>query len=330
MDGKASAALDRSANGIIGVSPWARGIRERIHQIAGHQSTVLIVGPSGTGKELIARAIHAASPRTAKPFIPVNCAAVTGTLFTSHMFGHVRGAFTGADYPAIGCFRAADGGTILMDEIGELDLDCQAKLLRVLQERLVVPVGAHEGVDVDVRVLAATNHVLADEVQAGRFRLDLYYRLNVLAIETQGLAQRVEDIEPLANYFLAKTVIDNGVPLKRLAPEALALLQTYAWPGNVRELQNAIERAVALSDGDLIDVGDLPENIGQESRTASLREALRSGRIAFEEAVAAFEQDIIREALNRCGWNQTRAAEQLGITRRLLKLKIDKHALTRE
>ena len=133
-----SDAVDRSANGIIGVSPWARGIRERIHQIAGHQSTVLIVGPSGTGKEFIARAIHAASPRAAKPFIPVNCAAVTGTLFTSHMFGHVRGAFTGADYPAVGCFRAADGGTILMDEIGELDLELQAMLLRVLQERAVV------------------------------------------------------------------------------------------------------------------------------------------------------------------------------------------------
>ncbi len=248
-----TASGDLAIARIVGVSPWAEQLRRDIQRIAAHQSNVLILGPSGTGKELIARAIHALGNRAAKPFIPVDCAVTTGTLFASHMFGHVRGAFTGAIASALGCFRAADGGTIFLDEIGEMEPELQAKLLRVLQQRMVVPVGSHDEVPVNVRVLAATNRELSREVQEGRFREDLYYRLNVVTIRTMALRDRPEDIAVIAERYLAELSARYGMPCCSLSQAALGLLMEYSWPGNVRELENVLERAVMFSSGDEID-----------------------------------------------------------------------------
>ena len=244
---------------IIGCSEWVEQTRAVIRAVAAYPSSVLITGPSGTGKELIARAIHNLSPRSARRFIPVDCASITGPLFASHMFGHLKGAFTGATFNAVGCFRAAEGGTIFLDEIGELDLELQAKLLRVLQERVVTPVGSHDGAPVDVRILAATNRELQQEVAAGRFREDLYFRLNVVSIQTRPLRERAEDIDVLAEHFLRRFAVENGMPWKRLSEAARKQLHAYPWPGNIRELENAIERAILFSPGELIEAAVLPQ-----------------------------------------------------------------------
>jgi DNA-binding NtrC family response regulator len=249
----ASSRRNDAIERIIGVSPWAEQVRRSIELVAVHQSSVLILGPSGTGKELIARAIHACSTRAKKAFVPVDCAVTTGTLFASHMFGHVKGSFTGATSSTLGCFRAAEAGTIFLDEIGEMELELQAKLLRVLQQRVVVPVGSHQEIPVDVRVLAATNRDLAGEVNLGRFREDLFYRLNVVAIRTIPLRERIEDIPVLAGRYLAELAARHGMPMCTLSPAAVEVLQQYAWPGNVRELENVLERAVMFSSGDQID-----------------------------------------------------------------------------
>lgn len=249
----ASSRRNDAIERIIGVSPWAEQVRRSIELVAVHQSSVLILGPSGTGKELIARAIHACSTRSKKAFVPVDCAVTTGTLFASHMFGHVKGSFTGATSSTLGCFRAAEAGTIFLDEIGEMELELQAKLLRVLQQRVVVPVGSHQEIPVDVRVLAATNRDLAGEVNLGRFREDLFYRLNVVAIRTIPLRERIEDIPVLAGRYLAELAARHGMPMCTLSPAAIEVLQQYAWPGNVRELENVLERAVMFSSGDQID-----------------------------------------------------------------------------
>jgi len=248
-----NAAAETAIQRIAGVSPWAEQTRQAIERVAPHPSSVLVMGPSGTGKELIARAIHGCSPRRGKPFIPVDCAVTTGTLFASHMFGHVKGSFTGATSSTLGCFRAAQGGTIFLDEIGEMELELQAKLLRVLQQRTVVPVGSHEEIPIDVRVIAATNRDLGREVAAGRFREDLFYRLNVVAIETLPLRERPEDVPVLASRYLAELAARHGMPLCTLASAAVEVLQAYPWPGNVRELENVLERAVMFSSGDEID-----------------------------------------------------------------------------
>ncbi len=326
---------------LVGVSGWSKHIREKIATVAGHPSTVLIEGPSGTGKELIARAVHAQSPRAARPFIPVNCAAVTGTLFTSHIFGHVKGAFTGANYAATGCFRAADGGTIFLDEIGELELDLQAKLLRVLQERTVTPVGSHEEIPVDVRLIAATNCDLERAVAEGRFRKDLYYRINIIPLEAMPLAERPEDIEVLAQHFLARMAVDHGVPLKRLSYEAVETMRGYIWPGNVRELENVLERAVVFTPGDVIGPDDLPEQMHEQAAseadpsaeppTALGPEFPSAPRMAEEDptwpTMADLERDHICATLIRTFNNQTAAAELLGMNRHQLRRKMQKYGL---
>jgi DNA-binding NtrC family response regulator len=315
---------------LIGRSDGMREVFRTIERVARSTATVLIRGESGTGKELAARAIHDLGPRSEGSFVAVNCAAIPGNLMESELFGHERGAFTDARERRIGKFEAANGGTLFLDEIAELAPALQAKLLRSLQEMVIERVGGVEPIMVDARIVAATNRDLEKEVREKRFREDLYYRVNVVPLELPPLRDRREDIRLLAERFLARSREQAGLGKANFTREALAALERYPWPGNVRELENAIERTVALSDSDRIEIGDLPENIARANRTESLRDALRSGRIAFEETVAAFEQDILREALDRCGWNQTRTAEQLGITRRLLKLKIDKHALKRE
>ncbi len=230
----ATCAAEADLGGIVGGSSWARDIHAKILAVAGCPSNVLITGPTGTGKELIARAIHAHSSRARQPFIPVDCAAVAGTLFASHVFGHLKGAFTGAGYAALGSFRAAHGGTIFLDEVGELECDMQMKLLRVLQQRVVTPLGSHEEIPVDVRVIAATNRDLARQMAEGQFREDLYYRLNVISLRTTPLRDRPEDIEPLARHFLDKLAVLHGLAPKRLSSAAVDRLRRYDWPGNVR------------------------------------------------------------------------------------------------
>jgi DNA-binding NtrC family response regulator len=351
-----------STDHLIGESEWTKSTRGRIEQVAGYRSNVLINGPTGTGKELVARALHTHSSRKSAPFIPVNCAAIPNSLFASQLFGHVKGAFTGAQHAALGCFRAADGGTIFLDEIGELDLDLQAKLLRVLQDREVVPVGGHAPIPVDVRVVAATNRDLEEEVRKGNFRLDLYYRLNVIVIDTLPLTDRLEDIEPLANYVLAKAAVENGLPLKQLSPEALALLQVHDWPGNVRELQNVLERAMLFTEDDVIGpeafdglVKAPRERATDEARVEEIRREVTPaiapvklgdpmsepvfdvgrGQTSDDEAqrhghwltLSEMEAEHIRRTLEETFYNQTAAANLLGVDRKLLSRKIRKYGL---
>ena len=339
-----------SSDHLIGESAWVQETRKRIKQVAGYQSNVLIQGPSGTGKELIARALHTHSQRASGPFIPVNCSAIPSSLFASQLFGHVKGAFTGAEHSAMGCFCAAEGGTIFLDEIGELDLDLQAKLLRVLQDREVTPVGSHQPKAVDVRVIAATNRDLQLDVDEERFRLDLFYRINVIAIYTQPLLDRPEDIRMLANHILAKASIENGLPLKRLSPEVLSLFQTHDWPGNVRELGNVLERASMFSDDEVVGVDALDELIklweerGQSkgslpwmhpeiypspSRTSPRRsvsnmEPARKGKWL---TLAEMEADYLRRTLEETFYNQSAAARVLDVDRKLLSRKIKKYGI---
>jgi DNA-binding NtrC family response regulator len=311
---------------MIGRSSAMQEAFHALRRVASSRANVLIFGESGTGKELAARAIHDLSARSSGPFVVVNCAAIPETLLESELFGHERGAFTDARERRIGRFEAASGGTLFLDEIAEMAPALQAKLLRALQERSVERLGASQPIAVDVRFVAATNRDLDREVAEGRFRADLYYRVAVVPITLPPLRERGGDVPLLVEEFLKRSAA-AGSEGSRLVPEALAALERHSWPGNVRELENAIERAVALAEGPELGLADLPPAIVQADQLDALREGVRAGRLGFEEAVARFEKDLLVEALERSGWNQTRAADRLGITRRQLKLKMDRHEL---
>ena len=304
-------------DGLIGSSAAMRAVQKTIGLVADSNATVLITGETGTGKELVARAIHDHGRRGGTPFVAVNCAAIPAELMESELFGHVRGAFTGAVRDRAGAFREADGGTLFLDEIGDMGLAMQAKLLRALQERVVAPVGGRPAA-VDVRVIAATHRDLAQRLREGSFREDLYYRLHVVPIHLPPLRERVADIVPLAEHFL------NQAGEKRLAPEAAARLVGQPWPGNVRELKNAMERAAVLVRGDVIGAADL--EFIEEARAAAAvltdwpDEDLPS-------AIARLEEMLIRRSLARSDGNRAEAARLLGIHRQLLYAKIRRYGL---
>ena len=290
---------------MVGCSAAIREVLELVQRVAPTTSTVLIQGETGTGKELVARAIHRASSRAGHPFVAINCAAITESLLESELFGHAKGAFTGAIAQKIGKIESATGGTLFLDEISELAAPMQAKLLRVLQEREVEPVGGTRSIKVDVRILAATNRNLEAEVRAGRFREDLFFRLNVLSITTPPLRERLEDIPLLAQSFVMKVSKQYNVPVKPLSAQAQALMMEYEWPGNVRELENALERAVVLGDTDEIVPEDLPE---------SIREAAASEPDAdYYCAIKHSKRQLIVRALGQANGHYIEAARILGL-----------------
>ncbi|UCD94237.1 MAG: sigma-54-dependent Fis family transcriptional regulator [Candidatus Zixiibacteriota bacterium] len=300
----------------VGESKAAGQMLEMISKVAATDATVLLTGKSGTGKELAAHLVHENSPRRDKPFIPVNCAALTETLLESELFGHEKGAFTGADKRKLGRFELADGGTIFLDEIGETSPALQTKLLRVLEEKQFVRVGGVDNVEIDVRIIAATNRDLKGEIADGKFREDLFYRINVFPIRIPTLAERDDDITLLAEYFLAR----RNYRAPRLSGEVIELLQSYSWPGNIRELKNILERAMILAAGDSIE----PEHIGIEDETESAPLEVSSRKrsaAGLEEA----EKEMILAALKKAGGHKTKAANFLKITRRRLYSRMKYH-----
>jgi two-component system NtrC family response regulator len=306
--------------GIIGESGRMQEVLSLVHRVAGSDATVLIQGESGTGKELIARAIHHASPRAAGPLVKVNCAALPETLLETELFGHEKGAFTGAVAARQGRFELAHGGTLFLDEIGDLPLHLQVKLLRVLQEREFERVGSSRPIAVDVRLIAATHRDLMALVKTGGFRDDLYYRINVVTIVVPPLRERREDIPALIDHFVRSFAQANRKPIVGLTREARELLLRYDYPGNVRELENLVERAVVLTRDDVIGRADLPLTL-QESTTDAAETA------GLTAAVEGLERRLIREALARADGVQTRAAEALGISERVLRYKLKKYGL---
>ena len=302
--------------GMIGSSPAMQKLLNEIAMVAPSDATVLIHGDSGTGKELVARALHASSARRDKPLVTLNCAALNESLLESELFGHEKGAFTGADKRREGRFVEADGGTLFLDEIGDISPLMQVRLLRAIQEREVQRVGSNQTIAVDVRLIAATHRDLAEEVSAGRFRQDLYYRLNVVTIEMPALCQRREDIPLLAEHFLQRFAARNRKAVKGFTPQAMDLLIHYDWPGNIRELENAIERSVVLLTGEYISERELPMAIAATPIKTEF-----SGEI---QPLVDVEKEVILAALEKTGGNKTEAARQLGITRKTLLAKISR------
>jgi DNA-binding NtrC family response regulator len=311
---------DFGMGSLVGRGPAMRRVFETIRKVAETDLTVLVRGESGTGKELVAQALHEASARRSGPFVAVNCAAISPALVESELFGHEKGAFTGADARRVGRFESAQGGTIFLDEIGDMAPDTQAKVLRVLEERTLERVGGTKPLQVEVRVVAATHRDLESDVAARRFREDLYYRLKVVEIALPPLRERPEDLPTLAERFLAEVAARLGRPHKRLAPAALATLARHAWPGNVRELRNVIEQAAVLAAGDEIEAGDLRLGPGAAPATPA------PGELPFADAkrlaVEGFERDFLLRALRANGGNVSRTAEAIGMVRQSLQLKI--------
>jgi DNA-binding NtrC family response regulator len=305
---------------IIGKSEPMLKIFDLVAQVASSRSTVLLQGESGTGKEIIAKAIHLNSPRRDRPFVPVNTGSMPTDLLESTLFGHVRGAFTSAIASKKGLFEVADKGTLFLDEIATMSLETQAKILRVLQDRKFMHLGGVQEVQVDVRIIAATNVDLRQMVREGRFREDLFYRLNVITIELPPLRQRREDVPLLVEYFLKKYAEENDRPVRRITPEALRPLMVYSWPGNVRELENVIERAVVLSSGSEINIDLLPDSLLGRGSSFALQDP-HSDASLFE-IVEEVERRVINDMLEKCNWNQTEAAERFKVPLSTLNQKI--------
>lgn len=310
---------------IVSASPKMDAVKRMIVKVARSNSTVLIRGESGTGKELIARAIHNQSPpRLTEVFQAVNCAAINENLLESELFGHEKGSFTGAHAEKKGLFEIANRGTLFLDEIAELDVAMQAKLLRALQERKIRRVGGTHEIPVDVRVIAATNRDLRAMVADGRFRDDLYYRINVLSIDVPPLRERREDVPVLIEYFLKKHTRNTSKLVRGLTPETRKLMVDYSWPGNVRQLESAIERAILLCEGDQITIEDLPLEVRQESRPAAEGAfKLPPEGISFEDV----ERDLITQAMEQTDYNITKAAKLLGLTFRTLQYRLEKFGI---
>ncbi len=314
---------------IIGNSDAMRGVYSMIDKVADSDTTVLIHGESGTGKELVARALHKKSPRSKKPFVAVNCAAIPAELVESEFFGHERGAFTSAVSRKIGKFEYANGGVIFLDDVGELPLSVQAKLLRVLQEKEIVRVGSNELIPVDVRVVAATNDNLQELIKQRRFREDLYYRLKVVPIELPPLRVRREDIPNLIEHFIRKSCERHHKSFKNIDPEALRLLVNYNWPGNVRELENMVEMVVLLSSSNSISASDLPSNVLTNQALADGSD--QSGEnLTLKKARQQFERQFILRVLEKLHWNQTKAAKIMGIHRNTLIIKMEELGIKKD
>jgi len=322
---RAQLAAGPAERGLVTESGAMRQALALVARVAEHNTTVLITGESGTGKEVIARAIHRASPRATKAFVGINCAAIPEALLESELFGHVRGAFTGASGDKTGLFEHANGGTLLLDEIGELPIGLQAKLLRVLQEDEIRRVGDQKTRKVDVRVLAATARDLEAETRAGRFREDLFYRINVVVIELPPLREREDDIAPLARHFVARLSQRFARPLS-LSDDAIAWLEQQEWPGNVRELENAIERAVVLTDAEVLERGAFKAVPPLRMERASGGEDTGDG--SLKSVVEAAEREAITEALRATAGNRREAAKRLGVSLRTLFYKIERYGIT--
>ena len=314
-------ATVRAGEQVIGSSPAFSRVLDLCKRVAGSNATVLLLGETGTGKEVAARRIHSLSPRADRPFVATNCAALPETLLESELFGHEKGAFTGAIAEKIGRFEMADGGTLFLDEIGDISVPTQIKLLRVLQEREIVRVGGTETITIDARILAATNRDLKKAIAEGTFREDLFYRLNVFPIELPPLRARREDIPALIEHFVRRSARDLGVAEPSVSNDAMVALTSYHWPGNIRELQNVVERTVLLTDSGEVTPEHLPrEIVGDDA--AALANPTESG-------LAGYEKVLIVKALKETDWNQTRAAASLGISRDNLRYRVKKYGIVK-
>ncbi|MBR4901505.1 MAG: sigma-54-dependent Fis family transcriptional regulator [Victivallales bacterium] len=336
---KNGAANEGGAVNIIGSSSAMTAVLDSIRQVAATKATVLVTGESGTGKELVAQAIHKLSPRANKPFRPVHCAALSENLLESELFGHEKGAFTGANERVAGRFEMADGGTLFLDEIGEISLAVQVKLLRVLETHQFERVGGSETLTVDVRVVAATNRDLRAMVEQGTFREDLFYRLNVVNIRIPPLRERREDIPEILDYYLKKSASDNGKDVADISPEALGVLMAYDWPGNVRELRNCVERMVVFARGTTLTMTDVPADIRSavgeqfEAKAMSPKTAETASTESLPNVglnVKENEKSLILKALEECGGNRSQAALKLNISRRTLYRKLHEYGLAKD
>ena len=318
---------ERGFDSFVGKSRRMLEVFETIRKTADSGSTVMITGESGTGKELVARAVHQESGRRSAPFVSVNCGAIPETLMESELFGHVKGAFTGAVQSTEGLFLAADGGTLFLDEITEISHSVQVKLLRAIQEREIRRVGDTRDVKVDVRLIAASNRDLVKAVADGVLREDLYYRLNVIPIHLPPLRERPEDVPLLVAHFIGRIASDVGKTIAGISPEALAVLERYHWPGNIRELENVVERAIVLGSGEQITADSLPPHLAQPAERGEFPVEIPAGGMDLEGLLAAVESRYIRLALDRAGGLQVRAAELLRLSFRQFRYKIQKHGL---
>jgi two-component system response regulator PilR (NtrC family) len=320
--------LSARKGALVGKSAPMQRVYELVDKVAKAKTNVIVTGESGTGKELVARAIHNASERAKGAFIAVNCGAIPEALVESELFGYKRGAFTGAVTDKAGLFEAAEGGTLFLDEIGELPQSMQVKLLRALQERVIKRVGAPEEKKIDVRVIAATHRELAEEVKGGRFREDLFYRLNVISIRLPPLRERKEDIALLAAHFVQKFAVEQKKEVSGFSPEALRLLLDYRFSGNVRELENIVERAITLSDGGVMDASVLPAEVTHvaEASQASIR--IDGDNFSLEKTLDSIERRLLEEALEKTGGRKKKAATLLGLTFRSLRYRLEKHGMS--